>query len=232
MMAGFDFTSKSRKCASWPRIPSAFSAAISFVSNCLSEVLPEGSPINPVPPPTSAMEVWPCRCMCTRSMTTSRLPTWRLDAEGSKPIYPVRGAPAKCSAAPSVASCSNPLHRSSSINLLMRPKGSRGWRMVKCSEHVVFHHHPPLRMNNIKRRYAPLRSLEHLFRHPIGGSKEQILLPIARIKLNLSRNIQDEYSLQILEKSGHWSSQILYILVKYDRESCITVIISFYQLID
>jgi len=87
-------------------------------------------------------------------------------------------------------------------------------------------------MNNIKRRYAPLRSLEHLFRHPIGGSKEQILLPIARIKANLSKKIQDEYSLQILEKSGHWSSQILYILVKYDRESYLTVIISFYQLID
>ena len=77
--------------------------------------------------------------------------------------------------------------------------------------------------------YGPLSTC---IRQPIGGPKEQIPLPIARIKANLSKKIQDEYSLQILEKSGHWSFQILYILVKYDRESCLTVIIIFYRLID
>jgi hypothetical protein len=51
-----------------------------------SAVLPLGSPMRPVPPPTSAIGEWPCRCICASIVITSRLPTCRLGAVGSKPM--------------------------------------------------------------------------------------------------------------------------------------------------
>ena len=86
ILAGFDVTSKSRKWASCPRIASAFSAAISFVSRRRSAVLPDGSPMRPVPPPTSAIGVWPARWACTSPMIGTRFPRCRLLAVGSKPM--------------------------------------------------------------------------------------------------------------------------------------------------
>jgi hypothetical protein len=46
--------------------------------------LPLGSPIRPVPPPMTATGECPWRCMCASAIMTSKLPTCRLAADGSK----------------------------------------------------------------------------------------------------------------------------------------------------
>ena len=86
MRAGLPVTSKSRKCASCEWMPAALASASSFDSSARSAAFSDGSPIRPVPPPTSATGVCPARCRCTSPMMGSRLPTCRLEAVGSKPI--------------------------------------------------------------------------------------------------------------------------------------------------
>ena len=58
--------------------------------------------------------VWPNRCSRASPITVSRLPTCRLDAVGSKPMYAVTDSLASRSASPSVASDTMPRQASSS----------------------------------------------------------------------------------------------------------------------
>ena len=77
---------KSRYCESCFLIASAFSSIFSFERTWRISVLPLGSPIMAVPPPTRAMGLWPFRCMWASDMMGTRLPMWRLVAVGSKPM--------------------------------------------------------------------------------------------------------------------------------------------------
>ena len=80
---------KSRKRESCSRIASEFARTTSGVFSWRSAVFPLGSPIIPVPPPTSATGRCPCRCRCASAITGTRFPTCRLGAVGSKPQYAV-----------------------------------------------------------------------------------------------------------------------------------------------
>ena len=59
----------------------------------------------PVPPPTSAIGVWPKRWSQASAITGTRFPTWSESAVGSNPTYPVIGPARRRSASPGVASC-------------------------------------------------------------------------------------------------------------------------------
>jgi hypothetical protein len=86
MRAALAVASKSRKRSSCARMPRALASISSIDSSERSAVLPLGSPIIPVPPPTSAIGECPWRCSRASAMIGSSDPTCRLDAVGSKPM--------------------------------------------------------------------------------------------------------------------------------------------------
>ena len=51
-----------------------------------SLVLPLGSPMDPVAPPTNAITLWPWSWKCSNEMIVRRLPTCKDFAVGSKPV--------------------------------------------------------------------------------------------------------------------------------------------------
>ena len=63
-------------------MPARLASICSMVSSWRSAVLPLGSPIMPVPPPTIAMGLWPNRCMRASAIIGSSEPTCRLAAVG------------------------------------------------------------------------------------------------------------------------------------------------------
>ena len=77
---------KSRKCSSWPRIAATLWASVSRSSRFRSDERPDGSPIIPVPPPTSAIGLPPWRWNRTMPKIGIRWPTWSESAVGSKPL--------------------------------------------------------------------------------------------------------------------------------------------------
>ena len=121
ILAAFE-PENSRKRSSWARCLPTFASTSASSSNGRSASLPLGSPINPVPPPTSTMGVPPARCRWARSMTSTRLPIWRLLAVGSNPPYPVIGPLARRSARPGVTSWIMPRQVSSSSKVSIAAK--------------------------------------------------------------------------------------------------------------
>src|SRR5580704_2345484 len=120
MMASVGPSPNFRNGAKQRRIPAMFAAICASVSNWRDSSLPDGSPMRVVPPPISATGRWPCFCSRRRIMMPTRLPTCRLSAVQSKPIYadttPARSAASSASVSVhwktkprSVASCRNGL---------------------------------------------------------------------------------------------------------------------------
>lgn len=68
-------------------IPAMFRFRVWISSSGRSRVLPEGSPMRPVAPPTRTTAEWPQRRNQERTMIPIRLPRWRVSAVGSKPQY-------------------------------------------------------------------------------------------------------------------------------------------------
>ena len=77
--------SKSMKRATWSRMATTHCCTLSGSFNDRSSARPDGSPINPVAPPTSARGRWPCNWRRRNINKVTRLPICKLDAVGSKP---------------------------------------------------------------------------------------------------------------------------------------------------
>ena len=77
---------KSRNRSSWPRSAATFASSVSRSSRLRSVERPDGSPIIPVPPPTSATGRPPWRCSRSSPKIGTRCPTWSESADGSKPM--------------------------------------------------------------------------------------------------------------------------------------------------
>ena len=67
---------KSRNRSSWPRIAATFASSVSRSSRFRSDERPDGSPIIPVPPPTSATGRPPWRWSRSSPKIGTRWPTW------------------------------------------------------------------------------------------------------------------------------------------------------------
>ena len=125
-VAALGESEKSRKRSSWRCWRATFSSTSDWLNSGRSDRLPLGSPIMPVPPPTSTIGVPPARCRWTSSMTGTRFPTWRLDAVGSKPTYPEIGDFASRSFRPGVTACISPRHANSSSRDSIAAKVTKG----------------------------------------------------------------------------------------------------------
>ena len=77
---------KSRNRSSWPRIPATLTARVSRSSRFRSADRPDGSPIIPVPPPTTATGRPPNRWSRSRPKIGTRWPTWSDGPDGSNPM--------------------------------------------------------------------------------------------------------------------------------------------------
>ena len=84
MIAAFG-PSKSRMRERFSRMPFLFSFTFSTVSMLRSALLPEGSPMRPVAPPTRAITLCPASWRRRSIMMETRFPAWSEAAEGSKP---------------------------------------------------------------------------------------------------------------------------------------------------
>jgi hypothetical protein len=84
--AGFEPAEKSRNGSSWAWIRSALARSVSSSSRFRSEERPDGSPIIPVPPPTSATGRPPRRWKWSSPKIGTRLPMWSDGPDGSKPL--------------------------------------------------------------------------------------------------------------------------------------------------
>ncbi len=78
-------SSLAKKRSICARILAVFSRTFSPSRSVRSLLLPEGSPIIPVAPPTSGSAWCPWRRRWVSSMSGTRFPAWRLAAVGSKP---------------------------------------------------------------------------------------------------------------------------------------------------
>jgi hypothetical protein len=78
-------SSKLRNRRSWAPIASRLASSTSVSRNWRSSLRPEGSPIIPVAPPTSAIGAWPASWKRRSSMIDCRLPMCSESAVGSKP---------------------------------------------------------------------------------------------------------------------------------------------------
>src|SRR6185312_9659416 len=79
--------------------------------------LPDGSPIRVVPPPISTTGRCPCFCSSRSAMICTRLPTCRLSAVQSKPIYAERGPAFSAASSASV-----------SVHWNTKPRSVASWR--------------------------------------------------------------------------------------------------------
>ncbi len=95
------------------RMAAAFASTCSVVSSTRSALLPDGSPIMPVPPPTTATGRPPCRWRWTSAIIGTRWPTWSDGPLASKPTYAEMGPVASRSSRPSERSWISPRHVSS-----------------------------------------------------------------------------------------------------------------------
>ena len=77
---------KSRNRSSWPRSEPALASSVSRSSRFRSVERPDGSPIMPVPPPTTATGRPPNRWSRISPKIGTRWPTWSDAPEGSNPM--------------------------------------------------------------------------------------------------------------------------------------------------
>jgi hypothetical protein len=77
---------KSRKRSSWVRIEARFASRVSRSRSRRSFDAPDGSPIMPVPPPTTAIGRPPWRCRWISPKIGTRWPMWSHGPDGSKPL--------------------------------------------------------------------------------------------------------------------------------------------------
>ncbi len=77
---------KSRNRSSWTRMAATLASSVSTSSRLRSVERPDGSPIMPVPPPTTANGRPPKRCRRSSPKIGTRWPMWSDAPDGSNPM--------------------------------------------------------------------------------------------------------------------------------------------------